>query len=74
MQRLIAPPEHRHPRVFGIVRVSGGILAAGAGVACLSHAAYGWAAFFLAVAHGKLRPEPTTRPGPVERLDVASSR
>jgi len=48
--RLIAPPEYRHLRAFGIARVVGGIVAAGLGFVCLSYAAYGWAAFFLVVA------------------------
>jgi hypothetical protein len=47
--RLIAPWEYRHLRVFGLTRIAGGIVAAAAGVICLSYAAYGWAAFFLAV-------------------------
>jgi hypothetical protein len=50
MQRLIAPPEYRHVRAFGITRVVGGIVATAVGVACLSYAAYGWAAFFFVVA------------------------
>jgi hypothetical protein len=50
IRRLIAPPEYRHLRAFGLARVAGGIVAAGVGLACLSYAAYGWAAFFLSVA------------------------
>jgi len=50
MQRLIAPPEYRHLRAFGITRIAGGIVAAAAGIVCLSYAAYGWAAFFLVIA------------------------
>ena len=50
VQRLIAPPEYRHLRAFGITRIVGGIVAAAAGIACLSYAAYGWAAFFFVVA------------------------
>lgn len=50
LQRLIAPPEYRHLLAFGIARVAGGIVAAAAGIVCLSYAAYGWAAFFLLVA------------------------
>jgi hypothetical protein len=50
MQRLINPWEYRHLRVFGVTRIAGGFAAATAGVICLSYAAYGWAAFFLAVA------------------------
>jgi hypothetical protein len=49
MQRLIFPWEYRHLRVFGVTRITGGVVAATAGVVCLSYAAYGWAAFFLAV-------------------------
>ena len=48
--RLIAPWEYRHLRFFGVSRIAGGIVAAAAGVICLSYAVYGWAAFFLAVA------------------------
>ncbi len=47
MQRLIAPPEYRHLRAFAVTRSSGGIVAAAAGIVCLSYAAYGWAAFFV---------------------------
>jgi hypothetical protein len=50
MQRLIAPTEYRHLRAFGVTRVAGGIVAAAAGIVCLSYAAYGWAAFFLVIA------------------------
>ena len=50
MQRLIAPPEYRHLRAFGVTRIAGGIVAAAAGIVCLSYGAYGWAAFFLVVA------------------------
>ena len=48
--RLIAPWEYRHLRFFGVSRIAGGIVAAAAGVICLSYAVYGWAAFFLVVA------------------------
>jgi hypothetical protein len=47
LQRLIHPWEYRHLRVFGVGRVAGGIVAAAAGVVCLSYGVYGWAAFFL---------------------------
>jgi hypothetical protein len=50
MQRLIAPWEYRHVRGFGVTRIFGGSIAAGAGVVCLSYGVYGWAAFFLAIA------------------------
>ena len=50
MQRLIAPPEYGHLRAFGVTRIVGGIVAAAAGIVCLSYAAYGWAAFFLVIA------------------------
>jgi O-antigen/teichoic acid export membrane protein len=49
MQRLVAPYEYRHLRAFGVTRVTGGGLAAAAGVVCLSHEAYAWAAFFLVI-------------------------
>lgn len=54
MQRLINPWEYRHLRAFGVTRVAGGSLAAGAGVVCLSYRVYGWAAFFLAIGAGNL--------------------
>ncbi len=50
MRRLLAPFEYRHLRAFGVTRIAGGFVAAAAAVACLSYAAYGWTAFFLAVA------------------------
>jgi hypothetical protein len=50
IQRLIAPPEYRHLRAFGVTRIAGGVVAAAAGIVCVSYAAYGWAAFFLVVA------------------------
>jgi hypothetical protein len=49
MQRLIAPYEYRHLRLFGVGRIAGGIVAAAAGIICLSYGVYGWAAFFLAI-------------------------
>ena len=49
MRRLINPWEYRHLRAFGVTRLAGGIVAIAAGVICLSYAAYGWGAFFLAV-------------------------
>ncbi len=49
MRRLIFPWEYRHVRAFGIVRIVGGLVAATAGLVCLSYAAYGWAAFFMVV-------------------------
>ena len=48
-QRLINPWEYRHLRVFGATRIAGGIVAAAAGVVCLSYGVYGWATFFLVV-------------------------
>ncbi len=47
LQLLIYPFEYRHLRAFGITRIAGGIVAAAAGVICLSYGVYGWAAFFL---------------------------
>ena len=49
-QRLIYPWEYRHIRGFGVIRVAGGSVAAGAGLICLAYGVYGWAAFFLVVA------------------------
>jgi hypothetical protein len=49
MQRLINPWEYRHLRGFGVARIFGGCVAAGAGVICLAYGVYGWAAFFLAI-------------------------
>lgn len=49
MQRLIAPWEYRHARVFGIGRLAGGSVTAAAGAICLSYGVYTWAAFFLVV-------------------------
>jgi hypothetical protein len=48
-QLLIAPYEYRHLRVFGVGRVFGGCVAAGAGGVCLSYGVYDWAAFFMAI-------------------------
>jgi hypothetical protein len=47
MQRWISPWEYRHLRPFGLTRIAGGSVAAGAGVVCLAYDAYDWAAFFL---------------------------
>jgi hypothetical protein len=47
MQRLINPWEYRHLRLFGVTRLTGGGVAAAAGVVCVSYRVYGWAAFFL---------------------------
>jgi hypothetical protein len=47
MQRLIIPWEYRHLRVFGVMRIAAGIVAAGIGAFILSYGAYGWAALFL---------------------------
>ncbi len=46
LRRLIVPWEYRHLRAFGVTRIAGGSVAAGAGVVCLSYGVYGWAAFF----------------------------
>jgi hypothetical protein len=50
VQRLLAPPEYRHLRAFGILRLAGGGVAAAAGLICLGYEAHGWATFFLAIA------------------------
>jgi hypothetical protein len=49
MRRLINPWEYRHLRAFGVTRVFGGSIAAGAGAICLSYRVYGWAGFFLVI-------------------------
>jgi hypothetical protein len=46
---LINPLEYRHLRAYGVMRIFGGSVAAGAGIICLSYKVYGWAAFFLAI-------------------------
>ena len=53
-QRLIHPWEYRHLRVFGVIRIAGGCIAAAAGLVCLSYGVYGWAAFFLILAAASL--------------------
>jgi hypothetical protein len=50
MRRLINPFVYRHPRVFGIMHIAGGSLAAAAGLICLGYGVYGWAGFFLVIA------------------------
>jgi hypothetical protein len=50
VQRVIAPWEYRHLRVFALGRIAGGSVAAAAGIVCLSYDVYGWAAFFLVLA------------------------
>jgi hypothetical protein len=54
MQLLINPWEYRHLRVFGLTRIAGGCVAAGAGIICLAYDAYGWAAFFVAIGGANL--------------------
>ena len=54
LQRLIIPWEYRHLRVFGVMRIAGGIVAAGIGAFILSYDAYGWAAFFVVVGAANL--------------------
>jgi hypothetical protein len=48
--RLIAPWAYRHLRFAGVASISGGCVALGAGLICLSYGAYGWTAFFLTIA------------------------
>jgi hypothetical protein len=50
MRRLINPIVYRHPRVFGVMHIAGGSLAAAAGLICLGYGVYGWAGFFLVIA------------------------
>ncbi len=47
--RLISPWEYRHPRFYGVGHITGGSVAAAAGLICLSFSVYGWAAFFLVI-------------------------
>jgi len=54
LQRLISPWEYRHLRAFGVTRIFGGSVAAGAGVICLSYGVYDWAAFFLVIGAANL--------------------
>jgi hypothetical protein len=54
LQRLIIPWEYRHLRVFGVMRIAGGIVAAGIGAFILSYGAYGWTVFFLVVGAANL--------------------
>jgi hypothetical protein len=49
MQRLIFPWEYDHLRVFGVMRLGGGMVATGIGAFILSYGAYGWAALFLVI-------------------------
>ncbi len=50
IRRVIFPYEYRHPRVFGVLHIAGGSLAAAAGLICLGYGVHGWAAFFLVIA------------------------
>ena len=50
LQRLINPWEYRHLRFCGGTRVGGGAVAAAAAFICFSYSAWGWGAFFLAIA------------------------
>jgi hypothetical protein len=54
LQRLISPWEYRHLRAFGVTRIFGGSIAAGAGLICLAYGVYGWAGFFLVIAAANL--------------------
>jgi hypothetical protein len=54
LQRLIIPWEYNHLRGFGVTRIAGGSLAAGAGLICLAYGVYGWAAFFLVIGAANL--------------------
>ena len=48
--RLVPPWVYRHPRFYGVGHITGGSVAAAAGLICLSYGVYGWAAFFLVIA------------------------
>jgi hypothetical protein len=54
LQQLILPWEYHHLRVFGIMRIAGGSVAAVAGAICLAYGVFGWAAFFLILAAANL--------------------
>jgi hypothetical protein len=54
LQRLIIPWEYHHLRGFGVTRIAGGSIAAGAGLICLAYGVYGWAAFFLVIGAANL--------------------
>jgi hypothetical protein len=49
LERLIFPYEYRHLRFFGTGRIAGGLVAAAAGLVCVSYGVYGWAALFLVI-------------------------
>lgn len=49
LQRLLAPFEYRRLRLFGVIRLVGGGVAAAVGIVCLGYDAYGWGTFFLAI-------------------------
>jgi hypothetical protein len=49
LQRVIHPWEFRRLRFYGTARIIGGIIAAAAGIICLSYGVYPWAAFFLVI-------------------------
>jgi hypothetical protein len=50
MHRLINPWAYHHLRFFGVTHITGGSVAAAAGLVCLSYGVGGWAAFFLVIA------------------------
>ena len=47
MRRAIVPWGYRHLRVFGVMRIAGGLVAVGLGAFIPSYDVYGWAALFL---------------------------
>ena len=49
LQRLIHPWEFRRLPFYGTTRIIAGIIAAAAGIICLSYGVYDWAAFFLVI-------------------------
>jgi hypothetical protein len=54
MRLLIHPWAYRHLGVLGVMHLVGGILAAAAGIVCLSHGAGGWGGLFLLAALASL--------------------
>jgi hypothetical protein len=48
--RLVPPWVYRHPRFFGAGHITGGSVAATAGLICLSYGVHGFGALFLVLA------------------------
>jgi hypothetical protein len=48
--RLVPVWVYRHPRFYGTGHITGGSVAAVAGLICLSYGVHAWGAFFLVIA------------------------